>query len=108
MNDIYQQIWNSDRHKLSVSPRSDRQKWLEPAADILLDEQVKAFGRRDLDLAKKPLFRKVNEAKIQTIPTYFSLIKLLDNYRFDNRRSEIITKPEKTEIEQFLADILPD
>ena len=113
MNDIYQQIWNSDEHRLTVSPRSDyavrsladRGIWLDPEADILLDEQIQAFGRRDLDLAKKPLFQRVNEAKIQTIPTYRSLIRLLDNYRFNNRQLEIITKAEKAEIEQFIDDI---
>ena len=105
MNDIYQQIWNSDKHRLTVSPRGDREIWLDPEADILLDEQIQAFGRRDLDLAKKPLFQRVNEAKIETIPTYRSLIKLLDNYRFNNRQSEIITKAEKAEIEQFIDDI---
>ena len=105
MNDIYQEIWNSDRYKLSVSPRGDRGTWLDPEADILLDEQIEAFGRSDLDLAKKPLFRRVNEAKIKTIPTYRSLIKLLDNYKFNNRQSEIITKAKKAEIEQFLDDV---
>lgn len=104
MNDIYQQIWNGDEHRLTVSPRSDRD-WLDPEADILLDEQIQAFGRRDLDLAKKPLFQRVNEAKIQAVPTYRSLIELLDNYRFNNRQSEIITKAEKAEIEQFIKDI---
>ena len=105
VNDIYQQIWDNDRHKLSVSPRGERGEWLDPEADILLDEQIQAFGRRDLDLAKKPLFRRVNEAKIQTIPTYRSLIRLLDNYKFNNRQSEIITKAEKAEIDRFIDDI---
>ena len=105
MDNIYQQIWNSDRHKLSVSPRGEDGKWLDPQADILLDEQVKAFGRQDLDLAKNPLFYRVNQAKFAAIPTYISLINLLDNYEFDNQKSEIVTRAEKAEIEQFLDDI---
>ena len=105
MNDIYQQIWNSDRHKFLVSPRSDDGSWLDPHADILLDEQIKAFGRRDLDLAKSSLFYRVDRAKLESIPTFVSLIKLLDNYRFDNRLREIVTKAEKAEVEQFLDDI---
>ena len=105
MNDIYQQIWNSDRHKLLVSPRDRDGSWLDPEADILLDEQVKAFGRHDLDLARKPLFYRVNEAKLYAIPTYVSLIKLFDNYQFDNRQSEVVTKAEASEIESFLDDI---
>ena len=105
MNDIYQQIWNSDRHKFLVSPRNSQRKWLDPDADILLDEQIAAFGRRDLDLAPDPLFYRVNETKLQTIPTYISLIKLLDNYSFDHQKSEIVTKPKKIEIEEFIQDI---
>ena len=105
MNDIYQQIWNSDSHKFLVSPRDSEGKWLYPDADILLDEQIKAFGRRDLDLAQKPLFYRVNETKFKTIKTYISLINLLDNYRFNNQQAEIVTKVEKAEIEQFIDDV---
>ena len=106
MNDIYQQIWNSDRHKFLVSPRDARGKWLNKSADIFLDEQIAAFGRRDLDLARKPLFYWVNEDKLHNIPTYVSFIELFDNYQFDNQRSEIVTKLEKAEIERFINAIL--
>ena len=105
MNDIYQQIWNSDRHKLLVSPRDPNGNWCDPEADILLDEQVQAFGRRDLDLAKKPLFYHVNEEKLNSISTLVSCIKLLDNYQFDNQKAEIITRVEQAEIAQFITDI---
>ena len=107
MKDIYQQIWNSDRHKFLVSPRDRNGEWLDPNADILLDEQIAAFGRKDLDLAKKPLFHRVNESKLQNNPTYASFIQLLDNYRFDNRRAEIVTRLDKTEVEGFIEHILP-
>lgn len=106
MNDIYQQIWNSDRHKLLVSPRDINGEWIDPSADILLDEQIAAFGRRDLDLARKPLFYWVNEDKLYNISTYASLVKLFDNYQFDNQRSEIITQAEKAEIDNFISAIL--
>ena len=105
MSNIYQQIWNSDRHKLLVSPRSDDGGWLDPDADILLDEQVRAFGRVDLDLARQPLFHYVNRDKFEDIATYRSLIALFDNYRFDNQKSEIVTRGEKAEIERFIDDI---
>ena len=105
MNDIYQQIWNSDRHKLLVSPRDKDGKWLDPNADILLDEQIAAFGRRDLDLARKPLFYRVNEDKLYDIDTYVSLIELFDNYQLDNQRWEIVTRLEKAEIERFVRAI---
>ena len=105
MNNIYQQIWNSDRHKLSVSPKDSSEKWLDPHADILLDEQVKAFGRADLDLARHPLFNWVNIQKFNNSPTYKSLFSLFDNYRFDNRQTEIVTRAEKAEIDRFLNDV---
>ena len=105
MNNIYQQIWNNDRHKFLVSPRDKTGQWLDPDADILLDEQVQAFGRQDLDLAKKPLFYRVNQAKFNSNTTYHSLMNLLDNYIFDNQKFEIITRAEKAEIEKFIEDI---
>jgi len=105
MTDIYQQIWNSDRHKFLVSHRDRQGEWLDPKAEILIDEQVAAFGRRDLDLAKSPLFALVDETKFQTIPSYISFIRLLDNYRFDNQQAEIVTRLEKVEIERFVRDI---
>ena len=101
MDNIYQQIWNSDRHKFSVSSR-DGTGWLDPNADILLDEQVKAFGRKDLDLARNPLFYRLNSEKLETIPTYVSLIALLNNYRFDNQKSEVVTRGEKAEVTEFI------
>lgn len=105
MNDIYQQIWNSDHHKLLVSPRNCDGNWCNPEADILLDEQLQASGRKDLDLAKKPLFYHVNDTKLNSIPTFVSCIKLLDNYKFDNQQAEIITRAEKAEVAQFITDI---
>ncbi|MEL6928549.1 MAG: hypothetical protein AAFO95_07935 [Cyanobacteria bacterium J06600_6] len=105
MNNIYQQIWNSDRHKFLVSPRDNTGAWLDADADILLDEQVKAFGRADLDLAKCPLFYRVNQAKFDRSSTYQSLFDLLDNYRFDNQKSEIVTRAEKAEVDRFINDI---
>ena len=105
MNNIYQQIWNSDRHKFLVSPRDSAGGWLDPNADLLLDEQVKAFGRADLDLAKQPLFYHVEHQKFEHNPTYQSLLDLLDNYRFDNQKPEIITRAEKAEIERFINNI---
>ena len=105
MSNIYQQIWNSDRHKFLVSPRNENGGWLDPHADILLDEQVRAFNRHDLDLARKPLFYRVREEKFARGTTYNKLIDLLDNYQFDNQKSEIVTKEEKAEVDLFLDSI---
>ena len=105
MSNIYQQIWNSDRRRLTVSPKNSVGAWLDPNADILLNEQIRAFGRADLDLAKHPLFYYVNREKLNRSSTYQSLFNLLDNYIFDNQRSEIVTRAEKAEIDRFIDDI---
>ena len=105
MSNIYQEIWNSDRHKFLVSPRDENGGWLDPQADILLDEQVKAFGKQDLDLARKPLFYQVNEDRFNEGTTYSKLIALLDNYQFDNQKSEVVTRAEKAEVDRFLDSI---
>jgi len=105
VSNIYQQIWNSDRHKFLVSPRNGTGEWLDSKAEILLDEQVKAFGRADLDLARQPLFYHVERQKFDRSPTYQSLFDLLNNYRFDNQKSEIVTRVEKAEVDRFIDDI---
>ena len=71
----------------------------------MLDEQVRAFNRHDLDLAKKPFFYKVDEDKFYQGTTYNKLIDLLDNYQFDNQKSEVVTKEEKAEVDLFFDSI---
>ena len=105
MSDIYQKIWEGDRHQFSVSPRNEAGEWENQNADILLDEQVKSSGNRHLDLATRPLFYKVNEEKFQ-LPNYRCFIGLLDNYVVNARESEEMSEEEEEEINQFLDAIL--
>lgn len=105
MSDIYQKIWEGDRHQFSVSPRNKAGEWENANADILLDEQVKSSGNRHLDLATRPLFYKVNEERFQ-LPTYRCFIGLLDNYVVNARDSEEMSEEEEEEINQFLDAIL--
>ncbi|MEQ8382059.1 MAG: hypothetical protein RH949_06785 [Coleofasciculus sp. A1-SPW-01] len=75
---IYQLLWEHDENQFSVSPRNSSGDWENPNADILLDEQVKAAGQREIDLATHPLFHTVNEAKLfDKDRTYSSFIQLL-------------------------------
>lgn len=104
MSDIYEQIWNSDENGFSVSLR-DGDSWENPDADILLDVQVAASGRRNMDLATHPLFHQVREEKLE-LPTYAAFIKLLDNYVTHFREEEILTFEEEKEIQEFLQVIL--
>jgi poly(U)-specific endoribonuclease len=104
MTDIYQKIWNSDKNGFSVSLRSG-DSWKNPSADILLDIQVEASGKRSIDLATNPLFNRVNEKKFK-LPTYVSFINLLDNYIANFRAEDILSEDEQKEIEIFLDKIV--
>jgi len=104
MNDIYQEIWNNDENGFSVSLRSG-EDWKNPNADILLDIQVEASGKRNNDLATNPLFYRVNEEKLN-LPTYVSLRNLLDNYVANFREEDILTDEEQEEIQIFLDQVV--
>jgi poly(U)-specific endoribonuclease len=103
---IYQTIWESDENRFSVSRKLDANTFENPEADILLDEQIKADGRRDTDLAKYPLFKYVNQGKLQT-EINLKFVKLLNNYIINFREAEDYTSEELEEINQFL-DIIKE
>ena len=104
---IYQLIWESDTNQFSVSPRNVSGEWENSDADILLDEQVKATGKREIDLATRPLFYKVNEDKLfDENRTYVSFIQLLDNYAIRSVDPEFTPEEEEQEQNYFLAHIL--
>lgn len=105
MTDIYQELWNKDENGLSISLR-EGSKWQNPNADILLDVQTKASGKRNIDLATQPLFHQVNESKLKG-STYAALIKLLDNFIARVNATEIVTLEEQQEINDFFDAILP-
>ncbi|NEO97920.1 MAG: endoribonuclease [Symploca sp. SIO2E9] len=105
--DIYQQIWESDQNQFSVSPRNSSGDWEDKDADILLDEQVKASGKRSIDLATRPLFHKVNEDKLfDEKRTYVSFIKLLDNYTIRTLDPEFTADQEEQEQRDFIDLII--
>lgn len=108
MADIYQELWDADAAEdgCSVSGRADDgQRWADDAADILLDVQSKAGGRRDKDLATRPLFARVNEQKLCR-PVYRTFVALLDNYECSAREAEVETAEERREIEGFLDAVM--
>ncbi len=98
---MYQEMWDNDANRFSVSGRNGGE-WTNPNADVLLDEQVRAAGRRDRDLATRPLFHYVNEDKLGTVETFRLFKKLLDNYVVNYRDPETVTSEEKIEIQEFL------
>lgn len=104
---VYQLMWEHDENQFSVSPRNSSGEWEDPNADILLDEQVKAAGQRQIDLATHPLFHKVNEAKLfDKDCTYSSFIQLLDNYAVRAADPEMTDEEEVQEQQAFLAKII--
>lgn len=105
MADIYQTLWDSDENRFSVSERNAQGGWVDENADILLDEQVKASGKRNLDLATRPLFFRVKEDKF-ALPTYAAFIRLLDNYVANFRETEQETAEERLEINGFLDAVM--
>jgi poly(U)-specific endoribonuclease len=105
--EIYQRIWENDENKFSVSPRNAQGGWDDENADILLDEQVQADGKREIDLATRPLFHRVNESKLfDENGTYVSFIKLLDNYAINSVDPELTTEEEVAEQQKFLSLIV--
>lgn len=75
---IYQELWDLDLeyNGCSVSARRPNGEWVDPSADILVDEQVET---KTADLAPDPLFAYVNPDKIEG-ETYQAFVRLLDNY----------------------------
>ena len=105
--EIYQQIWENDENQFSVSARNNQGGWDNEDADILLDEQVKASGKRDIDLASHPLFHRVNENKLfDESATYVSFINLLDNYAIRSVDPEFTSEEEAAEQQKFLSLII--
>ena len=106
-DNIYQILWENDDNQFSVSPRSHTGEWENPNADILLDEQVKASGSREIDLATRPLFYQVNEEKLfDENRTYVSFINLLDNYAIRSVDPEFTDEQEEAEQRQFISLIM--
>ncbi len=99
---IFQELWKIDQRQngCSVSLKNDQGSWINPDADVLMDEQVKSGGTANKDLAEKPLFHKVSQNKLD-LPTYKKFMKLLNNYIVNNRLEEDISAAERTEIFEF-------
>ena len=87
MADIYETIWNHPASHVSVSRRGNNQTWINPNADVLLDEQGKATGCSSEEALDRPLIAQVNEVIFQE-PTFRTLIALLDNYTAQEAQPE--------------------
>lgn len=98
---IYNEIWKADENKFSVSRKKEDGTYENENADILLDEQIKADGHREVDLAKNPLIHKVNLEKLKN-ENIELFVKLLNNYVVNFRELENYNNEELKEINDYL------
>lgn len=99
LSTLFNEMWRLDTNRMS------------PGADYTLSVQGRAGfvnqGSQVVpDHAAFPLFSNVNETKLQTITTYSSLIRLLDNYERSTGVAEQVTREELLEISQFLDAVM--
>ena len=105
-SDIFVELWNLDQQHngLSVTVRGSDNQWLDPDADIRLDEQGMATNS-GADKAPNPLIA-VHRPERLNRPTYRSIQKLFDNYSLKDGDPESTSQVEAQEIDTFLTDIL--
>jgi len=107
---IYQELWDLDikpeNNGCTVTSRDSDGQWLDPNADIKLDEQ-KELSSKSADNAPNPLIAEFNKAKLDG-GTYPAFKALMNNYVFNARQSEDLLGDnivEDEEIETFLDEI---
>lgn len=107
---IYQELWDLDikpeNNGCTVTTRGTDGEWLNPNADIKLDEQNELTSSSG-DNAPNPLIAEFNEEKLQG-KSYLALKALMNNYVFNARQSEDHlgdNTVEDAEIETFLDEI---
>lgn len=107
---IYRQLWALDRKPgnggarvvsvpIGGSPGALGTGALK--ADIVLDEQAEASGKRGIDLATRPLFRHVSAVLLER-PTHAAFRRLLDNYVVNYRAAEVSSPEEEEEARAFI------
>ncbi|CAH8465580.1 unnamed protein product [Schistosoma turkestanicum] len=78
----------------------------ENAAKSGEDYKLNLQGKDLVDSASKPLFEFVNEDLLNMRPTFAKFIALLDNYNPQIGVSEIVTKQQLTEEDDFIKELL--
>ena len=104
-SNLYQRIWDEDENRATVKSvnRDIPDSELEAGAQVYLDEQVQANGRREIDLATRPLFRHVDPDLLKR-PIYAKFIALLDNYIVHFRSEEVSNPSEQLEERDFVDE----
>ena len=107
---IYQELWDLDiqpgNNGCTVTARGLNGQWLNPNADIKLDEQNE-LSSGNADDAPNPLITDFKADKLKG-KTYLAFKALIDNYVFNSRQSEDHlgdNAVEDSEIETFMDEI---
>ena len=81
---------------------------LDPDNGYELDNQAKAGDRPSIsgDRATRPLFHKVNEARLFSNPCTKSFYALLDNYERKDNIAEKVTDQQKSEMDDFMRRLM--
>ena len=106
---LFVELWNLDQahNGMSVTLRGDDDNWLDPTADIRLDEQDVSLNPND-DAAPRPLIQIHNASKLDRA-TYQAVKVLFDNYHVKNGDPEddLGSNPqEDQEIKAFLDAVI--
>ena len=99
MPEIYDRLWKLDTDRFSVSLPDGNGGWVDPDADLKLEEQHDPSGRADS--APLALFRHVNKEKLET-GAYGAFKTLLDNYVVREGEEETHSVQEVEEIDRFI------
>lgn len=112
--DLYTELWVLDEARCSVSgrkPGEGRRPWLDPDAEILLDQQSAASRTTLAEIARRPLFARV-APEILARPTYLALVRLFDVFQpagscgHAATQSQEYTEEEEAVIDQFLIEVI--
>ncbi|XP_045908761.1 uridylate-specific endoribonuclease C-like [Micropterus dolomieu] len=99
LTEVFNQIWCLDTNRL------------RPGTDYIISLQGKAGfvaqgSNNARDMARAPLFKYVNEAKLKSIKTFANFISLLDNYEVSTGVAETVTPEELQENRLFIDSIM--
>ncbi|XP_038575160.1 poly(U)-specific endoribonuclease-C-like [Micropterus salmoides] len=99
LTEVFNQIWCLDTNRL------------RPGTDYIISLQGRAGfvaqgSNNARDMARAPLFKYVNEAKLKSIKTFANFISLLDNYEVSTGVAETVTPEELQENRLFIDSIM--
>ncbi|KAK7091884.1 hypothetical protein V1264_009506 [Littorina saxatilis] len=93
VNDVSEALWKNDVNRVDASMYT-------------LNLQTKVTDQNTADRASAPLFTRVDEAAINSRPTFRALLALQDNYDPVGGHADILSTQENNEVNHFLDEAL--